>query len=326
MAAVPPGKTPISYLQELCTKRGITPQYDLVANEGAVHEPTFIMRVTVGDISANGKGSSKKKAKHSAAQAALNQVLGVPNGQAGAGGDAVVNSVAHSQGTVEGDGVGNPVGELQELTQKKLMKPPIYEFTSEQGPPHARDFVCTVKLGKIQEKGSARSKKTAKRIAAQNMLNHIKGLVEEGGNAVIEEEEEDDIPLSMEPLKASYTALKEGKVKVPVLSPKQNKEIQKFYQTVMKKSSKQLKNLQGKPLNAPATNYCQMLQEIAEAQRFEVLYTDIPELSAYGMHQCLVQLSTMPVAVCHGTGPTVDEAHANAAHHSLQYLKLMTKS
>ena len=51
----------------------------------------------------------------------------------------------------------------------------------------------------------------------------------------------------------------------------------------MKKSSKQLKNLQGKPLNAPATNYCQMLQEIAEAQRFEVLYTDIPELSAYGM-------------------------------------------
>ncbi|XP_060581095.1 RISC-loading complex subunit tarbp2-like isoform X2 [Ruditapes philippinarum] len=295
MAAVPPGKTPISYLQELCTKRGITPQYDLVANEGAVHEPTFIMRVTVGEISANGKGSSKKKAKHNAAQAALNQVLGVANGQAGAGGDAVVNNITPSPGAVEGDGVGNPVGELQELTQKKLMKPPIYEFTSEQGPPHQKEFVCIVKLGKIQETGSARSKKTAKRIAAQNMLNHIKGLVEEGGNAVIEEEEDDDIPL-------------------------------KFYQTVMKKSSKQLKNLQGKPLNAPATNYCQMLQEIAEAQRFEVLYTDIPELSAYGMHQCLVQLSTMPVAVCHGTGPTVDEAHANAAHHSLQYLKLMTKT
>lgn len=56
-------------------------------------------------------------------------------------------------GAVEGDGVGNPVGELQELTQKKLMKPPMYEFTSEQGPPHAREFVCIVKLGKIQEKG-----------------------------------------------------------------------------------------------------------------------------------------------------------------------------
>jgi len=55
-AAIPAGKTPISFLQELCTKRGITPQYDLIANEGAVHEPTFIMRVTVGEITANGKG------------------------------------------------------------------------------------------------------------------------------------------------------------------------------------------------------------------------------------------------------------------------------
>jgi len=295
MAAIPPGKTPISYLQELCTKRGITPQYDLVANEGAVHEPTFIMRVTVGEINAQGKGSSKKKAKHTAAQAALNQIQGVPNGQTPAGGDASSTNNVQTPVAADGDAIGNPVGELQELTQKKLMKPPIYDFTSEQGPPHAREFVCTVKLGKIQEKGSARSKKTAKRIAAQNMLNHIRGLVDESGNTVIEEEEDEEIPL-------------------------------KFYQTVMKKSSKQLKNLQGKPLNAPATNYCQMLQEIAEGQRFEVLYTDIPELTSFGNHQCLVQLSTMPVAVCHGTGPTVDEAHALAAHNGLQYMKLMTKT
>ncbi|KAH3721767.1 RISC-loading complex subunit tarbp2-like isoform X1 [Dreissena polymorpha] len=323
MSAIPAGKTPISYLQELCTKRGITPQYDLIANEGAVHEPTFIMRVTVGEIMTSGKGSSKKKAKHSAAQQALNSILGLTNGQPPAA-ETNINSVPSSPSSVEGE--GNPVGELQELTQKKLMKPPLYEFTSEQGPPHAREFICTVKLGKIQEKGSARSKKAAKRIAAKAMLTHIKELVEDGGSAVIEEEEEEDIPLSVEPLMASYTALKEGKVKVPVLTTKHNKEIQKFYQTVMKKSSKQLKSLQGKPLNAPATNYCQMLQEIAEVQRFEVVYTDIPELSAYGMHQCLIQLSTLPVAVCHGTGPTVDEAHANAAHHSLQYLKLMTKA
>ena len=53
----------------------------------------------------------------------------------------------------EGEGPGNPVGQLQELTQKKLMKPPIYEFNTEQGPPHAREFICIVKLGKIQEKG-----------------------------------------------------------------------------------------------------------------------------------------------------------------------------
>jgi RISC-loading complex subunit TARBP2 len=51
------------------------------------------------------------------------------------------------------DGIGNPIGELQEFTQKKLMKPPIYEFSNEQGPPHNREFVCTIKLGKYSEKG-----------------------------------------------------------------------------------------------------------------------------------------------------------------------------
>ena len=50
------GKTPISFLQELCTKRGITPQYDLIANEGAVHEPTYVFRATAGDLKGTGKG------------------------------------------------------------------------------------------------------------------------------------------------------------------------------------------------------------------------------------------------------------------------------
>ena len=52
------GKTPISFLQELCTKRGTTPQYDLIANEGAVHEPVFVFRVTAGDVIGTGKGQS----------------------------------------------------------------------------------------------------------------------------------------------------------------------------------------------------------------------------------------------------------------------------
>lgn len=54
--SVPAGKTPISFLQEICTKKGITPQYDLIANEGAVHEPTFVIRVSVGEVTATGKG------------------------------------------------------------------------------------------------------------------------------------------------------------------------------------------------------------------------------------------------------------------------------
>ena len=50
------GKTPISYLQEICNKRGITPQYDLIANEGAVHEPLFVFKVAAGEYIGTGKG------------------------------------------------------------------------------------------------------------------------------------------------------------------------------------------------------------------------------------------------------------------------------
>lgn len=53
----------------------------------------------------------------------------------------------------DGDMQGNPIGELQEYTQKNLLKPPIYEYIGEEGPPHAREFVCTVKLAKLQETG-----------------------------------------------------------------------------------------------------------------------------------------------------------------------------
>merc|ERR1719288_508552 len=64
-------KTPVSLLQELYVRQGITPKYDLVQIEGAVHEPTFKYRVTVGDAVATGIGKSKKKAKSEAAKAFL---------------------------------------------------------------------------------------------------------------------------------------------------------------------------------------------------------------------------------------------------------------
>ncbi|XP_013418700.1 interferon-inducible double-stranded RNA-dependent protein kinase activator A-like [Lingula anatina] len=176
-------KTPISLLQEICTKRGITPQYDLIANEGAVHEPTFVFRASAGGFTGTGKGPSKKKAKHNAARAVLNQMMG----------------------------------------QSSTADTVVYE------PPQS-SFIC-----------------------------------------------------------------------------------------------KKLNGLHTTSLNTPASNFCQLLQEIAEEQCFEVTYVDLQELSNKGNRQCLVQLSTMPVAVCHGSGPTSDECHANAAHNALQYLKIMTK-
>lgn len=44
------GKTPVSVLQEICSKRKLTPTYNILANEGPVHEPVFVMRAQAGDF------------------------------------------------------------------------------------------------------------------------------------------------------------------------------------------------------------------------------------------------------------------------------------
>lgn len=47
------------------------------------------------------------------------------------------------------------------------------------------------------------------------------------------------------------------------------------------------------------------------------------ELSVNGQFQSLVELSTNPIIVCHGTGISWSNAHNDSAHNALQYLKIM---
>jgi RISC-loading complex subunit TARBP2 len=44
-----------------------------------------------------------------------------------------------------------------------------------------------------------------------------------------------------------------------------------------------------------------------------------------GECQCLVMLTTMPIALCKGSGKSSVEAQANAAQNALEYLKIITK-
>lgn len=78
-------------------------------------------------------------------------------------------------------------------------------------------------------------------------------------------------------------------------------------------------------LNDAKLNFVQFLQEIAGEQQFEVTYVDIEEKSYNNHFQCLVQLSTLPVAVCQGSGNTKNVAQLSAARNALEYLKIMTK-
>lgn len=62
------GKTEVSLLHELLSKRGKTPNYELLQTEGETHEPTFRYKVTFGNDYGIGSASSKKQAKHQAAR------------------------------------------------------------------------------------------------------------------------------------------------------------------------------------------------------------------------------------------------------------------
>ena len=194
-------KNPVSVLQEVYSKQGITPKYDLVQIEGNVHEPTFRYRVTIGEAVASGSGSSKKKAKHEAAKNILKKLTAAQDYFKVDLNDTVeqhtrTNSLLQSDISVstplppalvnvklpnietdltfpydDEEISGDPIGELQELCVIRKIQIPVYEVNSSEGLPLKRYFVMDCTVGpKFRETASAKSKKRAKKKAAAKML------------------------------------------------------------------------------------------------------------------------------------------------------------
>ncbi|XP_055850181.1 RISC-loading complex subunit tarbp2 isoform X3 [Episyrphus balteatus] len=174
-------KTPVSILQELLSRRGITPSYELIQMEGAIHEPTFRYRVSFNDkdvpFTAMGAGRSKKEAKHSAARALIDKLTGVqlPESQAN---DVDANSNCGGGGGDTKGGysekvMGNPIGWLQEMCMSRRWPPPTYETEMEVGLPHERLFTIACTILNFREMGKGKSKKIAKRFAASKMWQRL---------------------------------------------------------------------------------------------------------------------------------------------------------
>nr|AVK59463.1 Loquacious-PA [Nezara viridula] len=274
-----PTKTPVSMLQELLSRRGTTPKYELVQVEGAIHEPTFRYTVSVGEtigssrFAAMGTGRSKKEAKHAAAKAILDKITGNTEPLDICSPASTTDSIGSNIGAVEERMMGNPIGLLQELCMTRRWPPPAYETENEEGLPHERQFTISCLVFRHKEIGTGKSKKIAKRLAAHKMWMRLKDLPCESNTIHYGLDDEDEI-----------ISLKDSDF-----------------------------------------NAVQFLQEIAAEQQFEVTFVDVEEKSVTGKCQSLVQLSTLPVAVCYGTGMSSSEAQTCAAYNALQYLKLMTK-
>lgn len=169
---------PITLLQEICSRNGLTAEYQLLSTEGSVHEPTFKIAVNVGDITVTASGQSKKKARHAAAREAIERLRQKENlNLDGINFDSMSAIGEPTDKSVYAAAVNeaNPVGKLQEICMKMRVNPPDYETCDEKGLAHERIFVlsCTIASLNMTTLGGGRSKKLAKRQAAESMLEKL---------------------------------------------------------------------------------------------------------------------------------------------------------
>ncbi|MBN3278255.1 PRKAA kinase, partial [Polyodon spathula] len=320
MIAASPGKTPIQMLHEYGTKIGKPPIYYMEKAEGNAHLPSFIFNVEIGAVTSTGQGLSKRAAKHKAAEAALNILKREPDLQRSWWNLLHINiyiffllvfihsipfpKTELSDSPKQTQNQSNPIGTLQELAVQKGWRLPEYSVALESGPAHKRDFSVTCRIETFLVTGSGSSKKIAKRSAAEQMLAKLQNLP--------------DIP-----------------VKVHSSSTSQLKAVFFFFvvktsgfrwESLKDSTAEKITILKRNPLSIPNTDYVQMLSDLSQEQGFEVTFLDIDELTVNGQYQCLAEIAASPVTVCHGTGISCGNAHNDAAHSALQYVKIMAIS
>ncbi|XP_019410294.1 PREDICTED: RISC-loading complex subunit TARBP2 isoform X1 [Crocodylus porosus] len=201
----------------------------------------------------------------------------------------------------------NPVGALQELVVQKGWRLPEYTVTQESGPAHRKEFTMTCRVERFMEIGSGTSKKLAKRNAAAKMLVRIHNVPMEQREGSEAEAEDDQFSIAPGP------KLDGLRGRLPGCT----------WDSLRNSVGEKILHLRRQPLGALSPGYCGLLQELSEEQSFAISYLDIAEQSLSGLYQCLVELSTQPTTVCHGTAPSRDAARADAARNALQYLKIM---
>ncbi|XP_023578632.1 RISC-loading complex subunit TARBP2 isoform X7 [Octodon degus] len=304
MLAANPGKTPISLLQEYGTRIGKTPVYDLLKAEGQAHQPNFTFRVTVGDTSCTDSSLPEDAPVFTTVAVAAP----VPSAVLTRSPPMEMQPPVSPQ-----QSECNPVGALQELVVQKGWRLPEYTVTQESGPAHRKEFTMTCRVERFIEIGSGTSKKLAKRNAAAKMLLRVHTVPLDARDGTEAEPDEDHFSIGV------GSRLDGLRTRGPgcTWDSLRNSEGEKILY---------LRSCSPGSLGALGSGCCSILSELSEEQAFHVSYLDIEELSVSGLCQCLVELSTQPATVCHGSATTREEARGEAARRALQYLKIMAGS
>uniref|UniRef100_A0A667ZAI8 Adenosine deaminase RNA specific B1 n=1 Tax=Myripristis murdjan TaxID=586833 RepID=A0A667ZAI8_9TELE len=169
-------------------------QYKLLSQTGPVHAPVFVMTVEVNGQMFEGMGPTKKKAKLNAAEKALRSFVQFPNASEAhlaMGRTLTVNTDFTSDQADFPDMLFNgfetpaaPLPPPSSFNSPSSGKNPVmilnelrpglkYDFVSESGESHAKNFVMSVTVDTQTFEGSGRNKKLAKARAAQAALSAL---------------------------------------------------------------------------------------------------------------------------------------------------------
>ncbi|XP_023661327.1 double-stranded RNA-binding protein Staufen homolog 1 [Paramormyrops kingsleyae] len=167
-------KSEISQVFEIALKRNMPVNFEVLKEAGPPHMKSFVVRVTVGEFSAEGDGKSKKLAKKCAAAAVLEELRRLPQlpvmEKLQPRIKKKTKSIIKLQTSPEyGQGM-NPISRLAQIQQAKKEKEPEYSLVTERGLPRRREFVMQVRVCGQSAEGMGPSKKIAKRNAAEKML------------------------------------------------------------------------------------------------------------------------------------------------------------
>ncbi|XP_063709842.1 uncharacterized protein LOC134838276 [Culicoides brevitarsis] len=156
LSLVTPEKTPVSVLNEFCAKnKVIAPYYEESEGHGSPRKFNCkaVLRFQGQEKAASGTGSNKKLAKQDAARSLLD-VLGIK---------------FDWNEEIEQD----MVSLLQLLCANRGYFTPSYEDVDQTGPSHCPEFTMRCKIGPLEQKAKALSKKLAKQKVAKEMLKLI---------------------------------------------------------------------------------------------------------------------------------------------------------
>ncbi|CAM1154614.1 rnc (predicted) [Pycnogonum litorale] len=269
----------VSLLQEVCTRDRVTPKYEIISVAGQQHEPTFVYRVTVKGKVATGSGRTKKKAKHSAAQAVLELLNQVVKESRPALPKECIQSnqiAAEAVSPYDEEIPGNPIGLLQQLCAQRGRLLPCYRIVNIDGLAHERFFSVECRVGNLTQIGCGKSKKSAKHHAASKMLEQLDNVRMEVCDIV--DDVGDDVA---DGVRAKPTS---KDFNVPAFSPSDTQPISKLHLNLMS-SGTTLKMIQLADLRPD--NPIQLLEKIGKENGFNIKYVPFEHISKNGKRMFL---------------------------------------